>query len=270
MGLFQNFIFNSAFSRAAACRRIKTFSDNEFNHGPAPKFMSVWDWSLQFTDKEMSLFNNPLYIAQHELMRMIPPRKTVVANTSEDVNTAYASHVYHIYSNTNDMPGKTAVLYPVTSGAALHFWSECYMRWMSPFVIVGGGSPAEYLQQCLLVEEIILLKHQFQSLQKEEPFVKAKRPSSELIFGCGRAGEVPRNCYELSMTVTSSFPYSQLTSGTGPNRAEIPLYQLLENSFIQEYEVDTESSMEEMEDSLDQSTDQAQRVSNSNPPETSP
>eukprot|EP00062_Callorhinchus_milii_P002620 gi/632939205/ref/XP_007908180.1/ PREDICTED: myotubularin-related protein 10 [Callorhinchus milii] len=61
--LFNTFLFNCQSQRV---QQSQDFAINGNLHcsGPGLRLPNVWDWSLQFTEKERTLFNNPLYIGK--------------------------------------------------------------------------------------------------------------------------------------------------------------------------------------------------------------
>lgn len=218
-GLFDNFLFN--------CIRERELARNEtrvaYGSPSTSKLMSVWDWSKQFSEEAISLFNNPLYRARSEL----DLNSNRTSNGPADKPPSYSMKLSGLSSYNAAI--KPTVLRPVISHPLLKFWSHCYLRWLTPVQILSGGTPSEYLQQCVLVEEIICLRHKIKSLELSTPFTKAARPKSRLIF---ETADNPSNKLSWSGNVTSSFPYTPRRNPSQLSYFETPITVYLENSFI--------------------------------------
>jgi len=99
------------------------------------------------------------------------------------------------------------VLVPIVAVQMLALWRQCYLRWQTPAQIVSGGTPTEYIQQCVMTEEISQLQQRIKNLElRSNPNVNF-RPKNNLIFG---SVENKSNLSELlnSTVLTSSFPFS--------------------------------------------------------------
>jgi myotubularin-related protein 10/11/12 len=220
LGLFENFLFNCTREREHAK------SDVRVTYGSAAstnKFLSVWDWSKQFSSEDISLFNNPLYKTRTEL--------NLTNGTDESSNSTDVYALKLSGLSTYDAAAKSTVLRPVVRYPLLKLWSHCYLRWLTPVQILSGGTPSEYLQQCILVEEILYLQHKIKSLESATPFSKAGRPKSSLIFETS-AEEAPPPPPRWSNCVTSSFPYSPRRNPTQLSYFETPISVYLQNSFV--------------------------------------
>jgi len=187
-GMFGTFAFNSVHDRSTAWT-------NDSVTGPATSHLpyllpSAWGWPQQFADSQLSLMYDPLYTASCDL---------------DDVATAM--------TNGRKPQQKIAVTADgfrlPTTLADVRLWSLCYLRWLSPVMIVGGGSACEYLAQCLLVEEIGQLRQQIAELEQASEGRDKRR--SVLIFGAGgvtadMVGDVPASAGR-TQCVSSSFPF---------------------------------------------------------------
>jgi myotubularin-related protein 10/11/12 len=232
LGLFENFIYNSERERLMAMRR---FSMNTVASGisnNAPKLMSVWDWGKQFTEEDRSLGRNPLYLTKKELKLKLD--KPVTNGASVDLQKLYAKKLSTMYEPVARSNRKE--LRPVVTAPLMKFWSHCYLRWLTPIQIASGGTPLEYLQQCILVEEIICLQHQKESLENSTPFNKSERRKSRLIFSYNTPVK-PNN--KLSELLTSSFPFSPGGMPSHVSFMGTPLSLFLENSLIVDSDSDT-------------------------------
>ena len=194
-----------------------------------PNLMSVWDWTKQFSTEDISLFKNPLYVTRYELKTQL--------------NRVWASNQQNWVKKREN-----GILEPVVSAPMLKFWGHCYLRWMTPVQILAGGSPLEYLTQCILVEEIVVLQHKVETMLNATPFNKADRRKSTLIFGSDNnptggstsinmslssrvvdASRTPRSARDL---VTSSFPYSPDRLPSHVSFLGTPISLFLEKSML--------------------------------------
>uniref|UniRef100_A0A1B6FET7 Myotubularin phosphatase domain-containing protein n=1 Tax=Cuerna arida TaxID=1464854 RepID=A0A1B6FET7_9HEMI len=118
ISVFETFLFD--------CERDRKLAKSEPNNPLTMR--SVWDWGEQFSDRDVSLFYNPLYC---------PPAT----------------------STTPQLPPPL----PVETGiSALQVWSQCYFRFIPSMEIVGGGKPQVDLSCRLLVSQIDQLEREMQ------------------------------------------------------------------------------------------------------------
>ncbi|KAK2180750.1 hypothetical protein NP493_427g01035 [Ridgeia piscesae] len=210
---------------------------------PAAKLMSAWDWSKQFSEEELTLFNNPLYLTRMQLKRFMS-KVTPGSNRS-----LYRMNLGDRDDSVDLSEDSDGVLRPGIHVSCLKFWSYCYLRWLTPVEIIGGGTPSVYIQQCILVEEIICLQHKIDSLEKSTQFVKSRRPKSDLFFSFECNPSV--NARKWSKFLTSSFPFvpdTQRNSGS-------PLSLYMERSNLCE----SDDSLDELsEDETSQTPDRIQ------------
>jgi len=160
---------------------------------------SAWDWSRQFSDSQMSLMYDPLYTASCDL-----------DITSSVTNGRKSSSTQHGLSVTAD--GCVQLRSKLRD---VGLWSLCYLRWLTPLMIVGGGSACEYLAQCLLVEEIGQLRQEVAELEQATEVAAADKRRSVLIFGSGAASSAAADLVDsrtasvagVTQHVSSSFPF---------------------------------------------------------------
>ena len=241
LGLFDNFIFNSCRERMIASRRFSIYNTSD----TTPNLISVWDWTLQFDRDDMSLFNNPLYLARTELktdLAAVRFAETAAAKLSGRIQNGRGDPPNGVYARTLQAGGSAdlvlgadpdrRLLRPVAKAAMLHLWAHCYLRWLGPIQIMTGGTPLEYLQQCVLIEEIMCLQHKVGALQAAAPFDKAARKNSELIFSAINTPQTPRSRHNWSSAVTSSFPYSPGVAAGPVTFFGTPLRLFLEKSLV--------------------------------------
>jgi len=185
-GMFGTFAFNSPHD--SYINRVRTDDPvyaSTMYHMPylAP---SAWDWPRQFSDSQISLMYDPLY----------------AASCDPDTAVSNGRKPQHVITVTGDGFQLQAKL------SDIRLWSLCYLRWLTPVMVVGGGPACEYLTQCLLVEEVGQLRQQITELELSTEG-KDKR-QSVLIFGSGGAtadlvGESTSE--SLTQRVSSSFPF---------------------------------------------------------------
>ena len=179
-------------------------------------FPSAWDWRRQFSDSQISLMQDPLYIASRDL----------------DVSAAVANggpprRGITVTGDGFQLPVKRA---------DVQLWSLCYLRWLTPVMITGGGQACEYLTQCLLVEEIVELQQQISEF--EQATDGGDKRQSVLIFGPGRvtADLVHETASaRLAQRVSSSFPFVPRHSAdeTPSSLSQVPsLDTYLESSLL--------------------------------------
>ncbi|XP_077870447.1 myotubularin-related protein 10-B-like [Saccoglossus kowalevskii] len=222
-GLFETFIFNSE------RQRYRAFMTDHKTHA---QLVSVWDWSLQFKEEDIALFNNPLYCVHHGQHLNCPGCNTNDVRTfdlkldhvNENANEgipAEKKSPYRKLSQCNKMTEensssqrkisvsgvsrKNDVLIPEVSAPNIIFWTQCYLRWVPSVHIVGGGPPSEYLQQCMVADEIHQLRMKIHSLQTSTPLTKTSGRDSGLYFSFDTPAKMVEN-------FTSAFPFSPRTS----------------------------------------------------------
>ncbi|KAG8265529.1 Belongs to the protein-tyrosine phosphatase [Homalodisca vitripennis] len=98
VSIFETFLFD--------CERDRKLAKSEPNNPLTMR--SAWDWGEQFSDRDVSLFYNPLYCppATSTTPQLLPP----------------------------PLPVETGI-------SALQVWSQCYFRFIPSMEIIGGGKP---------------------------------------------------------------------------------------------------------------------------------
>ncbi|KAJ8304429.1 hypothetical protein KUTeg_018012 [Tegillarca granosa] len=233
MGIFDTFLFDSCYQRK------RFFADGKCLRKCL--LPSVWNWNFQFSQEEQHFFNNPLYLMKHNLqlnqgiLDAVKECRQSFINLS--LNELYVKKLGNLYEEENGKYSNTKLqcLIPITRAPVIKLWSQCYLRWQTPCQIVGGGNPSQYLQQCLLVEEVIHLEHKLQSLKQKQQV----RPRSDLIFSL--AVDTPTDQALLNSTyLTSSFPFTPgVTHKTQQQMMNMPISVYLQNSAIG-YDYDNE------------------------------
>lgn len=213
IGIFDTFLFNNDHQRFQ-------FSKNRDKNIRQFKLPSAWKWDLQFNSEDLTFFRNPLYLITHDEELLLSLREmhdiSLAGEFSQNSRHKDRNKSLEKRFRTDSRAGVVFsqdcleikdVLVPQMSAASLHLWTQCYLRWQTPAQILSGGTPASYLQQCHMVEEIVHLHHQLNLLQLRNTSSVELRPKSNLIFG--HRPDAP-NISELlnSTIVTSSFPFS--------------------------------------------------------------
>lgn len=194
--------------------------------------MSVWDWSKQFDKDFLSLGRNPLYMTKTDMKLRLSEDLGDLDGVQNGTNVAQLrKQLYRLKLNGlfETVPkSRTRMLRPVVQAPRIQFWAYCYLRWVGPLQVVGGGSIMEYLQQCILVEDITVLQHRIHTLESSTTFVKADRRKSSLLFSFMTPQGVDGN----QEMVTSSFPYVSGATPTHASYSGTPLKLFLDNSLI--------------------------------------
>lgn len=179
LGMFRNFVYNGPYDRSSVQRSLLenqvSRPNQPIKQASFPK--SVWDWNLQFSPEDIAFFTNPLYSAAEQIRGI---------RTKQDKTM------------------KTQSLVPCCMVAALKFWDNCYLRWLGPLEIIGGGKPAEYIAQTLIMEEIASLQMAIAELE-EAPPMNDQRCSRTSPFVFGDRSSLLRR--QLSKHVSSSYPF---------------------------------------------------------------
>ena len=259
LGLTDTFLFDSAWHRHRFSREGRRLA--------VVCLPCAWEWHLQFSQEDVLLFNNPLFSlrstcdlehviasARGSLRRSV--KNSASSDTSSAADSSYARTLTEHHSASlgrkkdlfREPPSQ--VLSPVsTTAARLQLWSQCYLRWCVPAQILEGGRPAAYLQQCLLVEEVVCLDHKLRVLEEERRRAveregggagggggggeqrkgeRLPRPHSGLVFSL--ESHSPLN----SVQVTSSFPFAAaVTAKTQHKLISGPLSLYLLDSLVQ-------------------------------------
>lgn len=225
LGLFETFLFDSAYQRTRF--NVDNRVMRQFRLPP------VWSWNLQFSPEDQAMFNNPLYIMKCKSEMHGPIKATKSDAVSQNGNlTRNASYTYklgYFYDDIDPEVFSSDLLRPNIGEAVIKLWSQCYLRWQTPAQIVGGGNPAQYFQQCIMIEEIIHLQHRLTSLNSKS---HQRRPSSNLIFSADKSKDQKCNMLDSSY-LTSSFPF--ITGPRAQNKPSLiftPISVYLQNSTI--------------------------------------
>ncbi|GAB1605003.1 myotubularin-related protein 10-A-like [Argonauta hians] len=174
-GLYETFLFN--------CQNQLMQEHQKYMNQPCNSASNIsesyWSssiWRMLANVNHKVLFYNPLYVVYNN------PMCCDLANS---------------ISETNESTTKDKILYPQSS--LVKIWAQCYIRWLNPGQVNGGGKISLYLQQCLLVEEILTICKRINGSSKNKTS-KNCFTESNLIFGSSMA--------DVNCKITSSFPFS--------------------------------------------------------------
>ncbi len=242
-GLFANFLFNSP--------RDLEYSRRDL--GRTRSLMSVWEWSRQFTKDDTDLFCNPLYTVRTDvgLSLLQGPSQTPSPSVPSGPSLEQTQFINGIYSRklnglfTTNSSNTAQALLPVCSTAALHFWSHCFLRWLTPVQILAGGSPVEYVQQSILSEEIYQLQKQIKDLEATGD--DTDRLSAELVSFSVKSNPQRSTSRRLTSQLSSSFPFSPARPQTQTSFFGTPMKMVLDASLAADEE--SPESTSELEES---------------------
>ncbi|KAF2982271.1 hypothetical protein EK904_013968 [Melospiza melodia maxima] len=224
--IFSTFFFNSQHQRDTnkSGESIKTQS------GPF-RFLTVWDWSVQFDPKALAFLNNPLYAEKpkpdrsqrktsrfkHQRQLSLPltqakpstkrgffreetdlffknilgKRIGKFINSSDEPPNSFREFYDSWHSKPVDYHG---LLLPRIDGPEIKVWAQRYLRWIPEAQLHGGGTIATAARILDLMEEV-------QSLQ-----VKMDEEHSQAVSGDIHSVPLLRNSARLS----SLFPFALL------------------------------------------------------------
>uniref|UniRef100_A0A8C8B3N7 Myotubularin-related protein 12 n=1 Tax=Otus sunia TaxID=257818 RepID=A0A8C8B3N7_9STRI len=224
--IFSTFFFNSQHQKDT------NTSGESLNTQSGPfRFLTVWDWSVQFDPKAQAFLNNPLYAEkpkpdksqrktarfkhQRQLSLPLTPTKSSTKrgffreetdhliknilgkrigkfiNSSDEPSNSFREFYDSWHSKPVDYHG---LLLPHIDGPEIKVWAQRYLRWIPEAQLHGGGTIATAAKILDLMEEV-------QSLQ-----VKMDEEHSQAISGDVHSVPLLRNSARLS----SLFPFALL------------------------------------------------------------
>nr|XP_034317293.1 myotubularin-related protein 10-B isoform X9 [Crassostrea gigas] len=234
MGIFETFLFDCCHQRS------RYHIDARWQQR---LFLpSTWDWNVQFSDDDQSFFNNPLYVMKTnpDVNEALNKAKYLQSSLRSKIPTQelYSYELQNLEGSNLCIDGTKSLkgyrLTPLTGAACMKLWTQCYLRWQTPAQIIGGGNPSQYLQQCVMVEEILCLLHKIEALKKNsaKSANSLARTRSDLVFSM--ALDTPRTTELLANTyLSSSFPFSSVQRLSREEKSVFtPISLFLEHSTI--------------------------------------
>ncbi|KAF6023089.1 MTMR12 [Bugula neritina] len=198
-GLFNEFLYN--------CQSERFAPPHSPPRGPSqsvPTLPSAWSWDLQFGADFLSLFRNPLF----------------------ELRLLQQAGSFQAIQQT-----RQKVLRPNFSPSQIDVWIGFFYRNSSSMQIVNGGKPAEYFQQCLLVEEITELQNKIAKLKQ------GRARTSGLYFNAHNPTGGAMASKLKSSYITSTFPFNNRINR---NLSDISLCTLLDKSLVLSGDVEDE------------------------------
>ncbi|RMC16575.1 hypothetical protein DUI87_06512 [Hirundo rustica rustica] len=224
--IFSTFFFNSQHQRDTN----KSGESFKTQSGPF-RFLTVWDWAVQFDPKAQAFLNNPLYAekpkpdkSQRKTARFKHQRQLSLPLTQAKPSTKrgfFREETDHLiknilgkrigkFINSSDEPPNSlrefydswhskpvdyhGLLLPRIDGPEIKVWAQRYLRWIPEAQLHGGGTIATAAKILDLMEEV-------QSLQ-----VKMDEEHSQAVSGDMHSVPMLRNSARLS----SLFPFALL------------------------------------------------------------
>lgn len=244
ISLFGTFLFNSPHQRVKQSTEFAISKNIQLGDEKGLRFPSVWDWSLQFTAKDRTLFHNPSYVGKSTPCIQngsVKPFKRTKKTYSSTLRGLPASPENGLLRDPEFLPrrsslilrGKPAapqpaggqdagveryfrewrarpadphgVLLPQLSGAHIKLWKLCYFRWVPEAQIARGGAITAFHRLSLLADEVDALSRTLrQPGAGPGPAGPAEHDRSRLYFRARGPHDTPATPEFLS----SSFPFS--------------------------------------------------------------
>ncbi|XP_069758455.1 myotubularin-related protein 10 isoform X4 [Narcine bancroftii] len=197
ISLFGTFLFNSQYQRAQQSQDF-AMNGNLECEGKGLELPSVWNWSLQFTPRDRTLFNNPLFIGKSvscvqngtiksfkrakknssssicsvytmkngrlsDQPDFFPRKNSTIRRPSLDLAELNENHDRHMERYFKDWFSKPLDLHglilPYIGNPHTQLWRQCYLRWIPEAQITNGGFISAFHQISLLADDIETLQH---------------------------------------------------------------------------------------------------------------
>lgn len=218
--MFHNFIFNGSRDRSSAfANLLQRLTASKPSWNLSNYVMSVWDWQRQFSPGDIALFTNPLYVTHVQIQdwrssdcRLSEAHgKMMTCQNGHKSGSLTPRHTVDIrpFRVSQSLHGASMfahdMLRPGFAMPQIRLWEHCYLRWLTPIQIIGGGMPSEHLAQSELLSEI-------KALQNKISKIESSTAASITI----NMPKKPRKVYgpplsvaaALSEGVSSSYPFS--------------------------------------------------------------
>jgi len=268
ISLFGTFLFNSPHQRVKQSTEFAISKNIQLGDEKGLKFPSVWDWSLQFTAKDRTLFHNPLYIGkstpcvQNGSVKSFKRTKKSYSSTLRGMPAAFKNGVLGDQDlvprrNSLILPAKPeppqhpdsrqggleryfaewcsspadlhGVLLPHVSGPRVKLWKLCYFRWLPEAQIKLGGFITAFHKLSVLADEVDALSRTLRQPRAGPP--QACSPGldkSRMYFRAGGAHDASGTPDFLS----SSFPFSPVGNLCRRSISGTPLSKFLSGAKI--------------------------------------
>ncbi|XP_054997361.1 myotubularin-related protein 10 [Sorex araneus] len=197
LSLFGTFLFNSPHQRVQQSTEFAISKNIQLGHEKGLEFPSVWDWSLQFTAKDCSLFHNPAYVGKRALCvhngaaKVFKRTKKSYSSTLRGLPTTLKNGLISdpeplarrnsLVLGARPLPPQTdmdrpsggmeayfrewcskpvdlhGVLLPHLAAPHIKLWKLCYFRWVPETQIHLGGFITAFHKLSLLADEVDML-----------------------------------------------------------------------------------------------------------------
>ncbi|XP_032115837.1 myotubularin-related protein 10 isoform X1 [Sapajus apella] len=244
ISLFGTFLFNSPHQRVKQSTEFAISKNIQLGDEKGLKFPSVWDWSLQFTAKDRTLFHNPFYIGkstpcvQNGSMKSFKRTKKSYSSTLRGMPSSLKNGIISdqelpprrnslILKLKPDPPQQTnsqnsdmeqyfrewfskpvdlhAVILPRVSGTHLKLWKLCYFRWVPEAQISLGGSITAFHKLSILADEVDVLSRMLRQ-QRSGPLEACYGDLGQSRMYFRASG--PNDTSGTPEFLSSSFPFS--------------------------------------------------------------
>ncbi|XP_043410788.1 myotubularin-related protein 10 isoform X1 [Prionailurus bengalensis] len=267
ISLFGTFLFNSPHQRVKQSTEFAISKNIQLGDEKGLKFPSVWDWSLQFTAKDRTLFHNPLYIGKStpcvqngsvkafkrtkkgysSTLRGMPASLKNGIVTDQDLVPRRNSLILKGKPEPLPQPGGQArgaeqylrewfsrpvdlhgALLPHVSGTHVKLWKLCYFRWVPEAQISLGGFITAFHRLSLLADEVDVLRRTLRQHRAGPPEARCLEPDqSRMYFQAG--GPQAAGTPEF---LSSSFPFSPVGNLCRRSISGTPLSKFLSGAKI--------------------------------------
>nr|AAH55074.1 Mtmr10 protein [Mus musculus] len=244
ISLFGTFLFNSPHQRVKQSTEFAISKNIQLGDEKGLKFPSVWDWALQFTAKDRTLFHNPFYIGKStpcvqngsrksfkrtkksysSTLRgmpsclkngiitdqdLLPRRNSLVLKLKPDPpqhTDSQHSGAEQYFKEWFSRPANLhGIILPRLSGTHIKLWKLCYFRWVPEAQINLGGSIMAFHKLSLLADEVDMLSRMLRQ-HRSGPLEAcyAELDQSRMYF----RATGPHDTLGTPEFLSSSFPFS--------------------------------------------------------------
>ncbi|XP_057612207.1 myotubularin-related protein 10 isoform X2 [Chionomys nivalis] len=244
ISLFGTFLFNSPHQRVKQSTEFAISKNIQLGDEKGLKFPSVWDWALQFTAKDRTLFHNPFYIGKSTPcvqngsrksfkrtkksysstlrgmpsclkngiisdQELLPRRNSLILKLKPDPlqhTDSQNGGMEQYFKEWFSRPANLhGIILPRLSGTHIKLWKLCYFRWVPEAQINLGGSIMAFHKLSLLADEVDMLGRMLRQ-QRSGPLEAcyAELEQSRMYF----RATGPHDTLETPEFLSSSFPFS--------------------------------------------------------------
>ncbi|CAH7333861.1 myotubularin-related protein 10 [Phodopus roborovskii] len=244
ISLFGTFLFNSPHQRVKQSTEFAISKNIQLGDEKGLKFPSVWDWALQFTAKDRTLFHNPFYIGRSTPcvqngsrktfkrtkksysstlrgmpsclkngiisdQELLPRRNSLILKLKTDSlqhTDSQKSGVEQYFKEWFSRPANLhGIILPRLSGTHIKLWKLCYFRWVPEAQINLGGSIMAFHKLSVLADEVDMLGRMLRQ-HRSGPLEAcyAELDQSRMYF----RATGPHDTLRTPEFLSSSFPFS--------------------------------------------------------------